>query len=252
MFGRSLQAALAPFRSLRSPKEKPENAKAKAANAEERSELHDSREKRSERQKLRSEKSEQLTEQSDHFAPKESKETEADNAKCHQPAEIEKSSDSLQVAQVPGLRIWEPKDSHSRRTLASAEQGENDCQNDRKLETKPFERPDLGQIVQAPSPAFTRSGSFEHRVRAEGHSALTSSKVKESVPCRCGVVRGKAQRSGLQGFDCEQCRNFYAATKAVPKADDLKASRHRSNHAPTCTPPGWRQCNLNASFCLAF
>lgn len=154
-----------------------------------------------------------------------------------------------QVAQVAGLRIWGGCD--PRRFVPK--EREEAGQTERTLEkleaeeqSEKSERSEAGQaafqIVQAPNPAFTRSGSFEHRVRAEGHSALTSSNVKEGVPCRC-VVRGKAQRRALQGFDCEQCRNFYAATKHIkqsgPKGDDLKASRHRMDHAPTCTPPGF-------------
>lgn len=170
-------------------------------------------------------------------------------------AETQSSSSSLkvaQVAQVAGLRIWSGRDSRRFVPKEHEEAGQTERMLE-KLEEEQSERSERSeagqaafQIVQAP-PAFTRSGSFEHRVRAEGHSASTSSNVKESVPCRC-VVRGKAQRSALQGFDCEQCRNFYAATKHIngikqsgPKGDDLKASRHRMDHAPTCTPPGWAQ-----------
>lgn len=157
--------------------------------------------------------------------------------------QAEMSSDSLKVAQVAGLKIWEPKDSRRwKRFVPKEHEGnaETPC-----LENVSGSGAELAQqIVQAPSPALNRSGSFENRVRAEGNLALTS-KIKEGVPCRCGVVRGKAQRGALKGFDCEQCQSFYAATKQTgPKPDDLKASRHRSDHAPTCTPPGHRSCHF--------
>jgi len=112
----------------------------------------------------------------------------------------EPESEALQVS---GLRIWEKK----------------------------FPKEPRSALVPLP-PAFTSD-----RVRAEGTALPNATSSGFSVPCRC-VVRGKA-RGALQGFDCEQCRNFYAATKIEPKVGDLKASRHRMDHAPTCTPPGF-------------
>ncbi len=112
-----------------------------------------------------------------------------------------------EALKVSGLRIWEKRSPKRPRSA----------------------------LVPLP-PAFTSD-----RVRAEGTAIPNGGTARTltsafSVPCRC-VVRGKA-RSALQGFDCEQCRNFYAATKIEPKVGDLKASRHRMDHAPTCTPPG--------------
>lgn len=80
----------------------------------------------------------------------------------------------------------------------------------------------------------------ERAVRAEG----SSREQEAEVPCRC-VVRGKAQRMALKGFDCEQCRNFYAATKLPGPKPDLKASRHRMGHAPSETPPGQLEALLS-------
>lgn len=125
-----------------------------------------------------------------------------------------------QLKQVAGLRIWEPRQSSTK----EFEPFGSGLKLDKDIEGIGQPRTDS---------EIKRSGSFE--VRAEGHVAP---KGKEGVPCRC-VVRGKAQRLALQGFDCEQCRNFYAATKLAPKSEDLKASRHRLEHAPTCTPPGF-------------
>jgi len=259
------KAALAPFKSLPTASEIPPRSQ--------RSELQDQDAKPScgKSAILESDESETSNRHSGKF--QESKGTGSKDAESQREETQGMSSDTLKIAKVAGLRIWEPREP-SRKKIAPKEREPNGLQNPNKLEEEQFDRSryekpkkaekakfekqvplELAQIVQtpqvppvppvppAPSPvAFTRaeSGCFD-RVRAEGQSALTS-KVNVGVPCRC-VVRGKAQRSALQGFDCEQCRNFYTATKLTklpgPKPDDLKASRHRSDHAPTCTPPGF-------------
>lgn len=256
------KAALAPFRSLTPAPKLLEAERQKLPECNEFKPSFEGSAERSER-----EKSENLTESTKMALPKskemvsDAEDTEdAEDAEDGRPPECDsragraetESSSSLkvaQVAQVAGLRIWGGRDSRRFVPKEREEAGQTERTLDKLEEqSERSERSEAGQaafqIVQAP-PAFTRSGSFEHRVWAEGHSALTSSNVKEGVPCRC-VVRGKAQRSALHGFDCEQCRNFYAATKHIngikqsgPKGDDLKASRHRMDHAPTCTPPGF-------------
>jgi len=252
------KAALAPFRSLTPASKLLEAEREKLPECYGGYELKPSFEgsERSER-----EKSEKSTESTNMVPKPKEMGSDAEDAEDGRPPECGRagaetqSSSSLkvaQVAQVAGLRIWSGRDSRRfvPKEREEAGQTERTLEKLEEEQSERSERSEAGQaafqIVQAP-PAFTRSGSFEHRVRAEGHSASTSSNVKESVPCRC-VVRGKAQRSALQGFDCEQCRNFYAATKHIngikqsgPKGDDLKASRHRMDHAPTCTPPGWAQ-----------
>lgn len=250
------KAALAPFRSLTPASKLLEAEREKLPECYGGYELKPSFEasERSER-----EKSEKSTESTNMVPKLKEMGSDAEDAEDGRPPECGRagaetqSSSSLkvaQVAQVAGLRIWSGRDSRRfvPKEREEAGQTERTLEKLEEEQSERSERSEAGQaafqIVQAP-PAFTRSGSFEHRVRAEGHSASTSSNVKESVPCRC-VVRGKAQRSALQGFDCEQCRNFYAATKHIngikqsgPKGDDLKASRHRMDHAPTCTPPGF-------------
>eukprot|EP00438_Fugacium_kawagutii_P030893 Skav215846 [mRNA] locus=scaffold1630:140135:143944:- [translate_table: standard] len=204
-------------------------------------------------EKLSSEKSRESS------AAKPGCEESKENGKLAEPpgstalVQAEMSSDSLKVAQVAGLKIWEPKDTSRRWKRFVPKELEGNAEMPCLENVSEGSAEVAHQIVQAPSPALNRSGSFENRVRAEGTLALTSltSKFKESVPCRCGVVRGKAQRSALKGFDCEQCQSFYAATKQPgPKPDDLKASRHRSDHAPTCTPPGDRATFLKLELLL--
>lgn len=74
-------------------------------------------------------------------------------------------------------------------------------------------------------------------VRAEGRAAAALVPSKSKVLCRC-VVRGRDARMALQGFDCEQCRAFYQATGIDP-GGGLKSSRHRYQHPPKETPPGF-------------
>mmetsp|Transcript_56482 Transcript_56482/g.134888 ORF Transcript_56482/g.134888 Transcript_56482/m.134888 type:complete len:325 (+) Transcript_56482:62-1036(+) len=107
---------------------------------------------------------------------------------------------SLANLKIAGLRVWEP--AKEPRDLA-----------------KCFV-PDQGKGELA-----IRSRSFDGEV------------VKEGPPCRC-VVRGK-QRLALKGYDCEQCRNFFAVTKGPKTGQSCNSSRHRMDHAPTCTPPGF-------------
>jgi hypothetical protein len=110
----------------------------------------------------------------------------------------------------------------------------------------PLPAPEVDVTVAEPArpgdakerPALWRAPTI---VRAAGKDAMLAPE-DQGVPCRC-VVRGKENRLLLQGFDCEQCRKYYQATKgvggrteaALPKA----SSRHRFRHAPTCTPPGF-------------
>merc|ERR1712217_1006588 len=68
------------------------------------------------------------------------------------------------------------------------------------------------------------------------------------MPCRC-VVRNREVRLGLPGFDCEMCRSFYGAVAGTIDGTGAMAeraaracraaSRHRLEHAPVCTPPGF-------------
>ncbi|GMH83145.1 hypothetical protein TL16_g09498 [Triparma laevis f. inornata] len=57
------------------------------------------------------------------------------------------------------------------------------------------------------------------------------------------VIRGKDQRRAMQGYDCEECKNFFSAicdssNGAFDKKEMLKqCSRHKSNWVPTQTPP---------------
>lgn len=77
-------------------------------------------------------------------------------------------------------------------------------------------------------------------VRAGGRIAAPAAPQKGQVLCRC-VVRGKEARLGLKAFDCDQCQAFYKATGvAVSSKPPVRAaSRHRFEHAPTSTPPGF-------------
>lgn len=205
------KAALAPFRSLTPASKLLEAEREKLPECYGGYELKPSFEasERSER-----EKSEKSTESTNMVPKPKEMGSDAEDAEDGRPPECGRagaetqSSSSLkvaQVAQVAGLRIWSGRDSRRfvPKEREEAGQTERTLEKLEEEQSERSERSEAGQaafqIVQAP-PAFTRSGSFEHRVRAEGHSASTSSNVKESVPCRC-VVRGKAQRSALQGFD---------------------------------------------------
>eukprot|EP00927_Polykrikos_kofoidii_P054100 TRINITY_DN4857_c0_g1_i2.p1 TRINITY_DN4857_c0_g1~~TRINITY_DN4857_c0_g1_i2.p1 ORF type:complete len:782 (+),score=171.44 TRINITY_DN4857_c0_g1_i2:86-2431(+) len=124
----------------------------------------------------------------------------------------------------------------------------------------------------APSPLPTAASRPARAVRAQGHDPTTAAAAAvgsgrgSGPPCRC-TVRDRNSRMALPAFDCEQCRSFYDATGVIPGgcertsnahgvsggagADGAvaaqaaawrhgpKASRHRFEHAPACTPPGF-------------
>ena len=141
------------------------------------------------------------------------------------------------MRQIAGLRIWEPlppapptsEPVNAIVAWDSSNAGANAA--------------DAGGQPEAPASTLCRSSSrtVEAHVRAEGLNVSTSSPHHaRGAPCRC-VVRGKEQRQALPGHDCEMCRRFYAAT-GITGANGVvagpKSSRHRSEHAPTNTPPG--------------
>eukprot|EP00927_Polykrikos_kofoidii_P054099 TRINITY_DN4857_c0_g1_i1.p1 TRINITY_DN4857_c0_g1~~TRINITY_DN4857_c0_g1_i1.p1 ORF type:complete len:773 (+),score=162.47 TRINITY_DN4857_c0_g1_i1:86-2404(+) len=120
----------------------------------------------------------------------------------------------------------------------------------------------------APSPLPTAASRPARAVRAQGHDPTTAAAAavgsgRGGPPCRC-TVRDKNSRMALPAFDCEQCRSFYDATGVIPGGCERssnahgasggdgavtaqaaawrhgpKASRHRFEHAPACTPPGF-------------
>lgn len=131
-----------------------------------------------------------------------------------------------ELRQIAGLRIWEPIQPPTPTEATNALVASNlpaHAQHGR-------EEPALYTVGRS------SSRSFEPQVRAEGQNAAPSPiQPTSGALCRC-VVRGKEQRLALPGHDCEMCRRFYAAA-GVGSA--LKSSRHRSEHAPTNTPPGF-------------
>lgn len=97
----------------------------------------------------------------------------------------------------------------------------------------------------APLVPFAPGRSADRSVRADGRVAAAAAAVLRGgvgVPCRCSV-RNRDQRLALQGYDCEQCRDFYKAAGVAPEAVAFRrgptASRHRFEHAPTSTPEGF-------------
>ena len=49
------------------------------------------------------------------------------------------------------------------------------------------------------------------------------------------VVRGKREREGMQGFRCEQCKEFYDALGLEPH----RCSKHKLHRPPPDTPDGF-------------
>ncbi|CAE7818360.1 cdkal1 [Symbiodinium sp. CCMP2456] len=129
----------------------------------------------------------------------------------------------IELRQIAGLRIWEPIQPPTEATNAVVA-------SNLPADAERREEPALYTVGRS------SSRSFEPQVRAEGqHAAPSPIQPTSGALCRC-VVRGKEQRLALPGHDCEMCRRFYAAA-GVGSA--LKSSRHRSEHAPTNTPPGF-------------
>jgi len=159
------------------------------------------------------------------------------------PAEVPRGAALENLKDIPGLRIWETKPEllpieappapAPVVTRHAAPEGAEDVPGLRVWEPVP---------IEAPPPPLPAPDAQEFlKVRAEGRLAMKSS--VRGLPCRC-VVRGRDQRAALQGFDCEQCRSFHQATGvqiAAAKSwqQGPKSSRHRLEHAPTDTPPGF-------------
>lgn len=155
------------------------------------------------------------------------------------------------LVQVPGLRILEiagPR-GHAGRTRGCGPANGPRC--------PPLAAATVAGAGSGNETAAVKSVDVEcpapRVVRAEGLAAAAAMAVPPSgVPCRC-VVRNKEARLGLQAFDCEQCRGFFNATCSVGGKGSsvaavaaraawrtaLRASRHRFEHAPTSTPPGF-------------
>jgi len=159
------------------------------------------------------------------------------------PAEVPRGAALENLKDIPGLRIWETKPEPlpieappaPAPVVArhAASEGVKDVPGLRVWEPVPIEAP--------PPPLPAPDVQEFMKVRAEGRLAMKSN--VRGPPCRC-VVRGRDQRAALQGFDCEQCRNFHQATGvqiAAAKSwqQGPKSSRHRLEHAPTDTPPGF-------------
>jgi hypothetical protein len=59
------------------------------------------------------------------------------------------------------------------------------------------------------------------------------------------VVRGKAAREGLNGYQCKECGDFFDAVfggegaKFYNRCDFVSCSRHRARHTPPSTPDGF-------------
>lgn len=161
-------------------------------------------------------------------------------------AEVEQNpSNTLQdLDGVPGLRIYElrPKGSAGAPAAVSPNAGAAKC-TAAPLQSSGPSSPDAPPV---PAPPAAHAVPFR-AVRAEGRVAALANEGEKGAPCRC-VVRDKASRQRLQGFDCEHCRSFYNATggcgpapSGAPQVARLasKASRHRFEHPPVSTPPGF-------------
>eukprot|EP01138_Halocafeteria_seosinensis_P014235 gb/GECG01014534.1/.p1 GENE.gb/GECG01014534.1/~~gb/GECG01014534.1/.p1 ORF type:complete len:516 (+),score=75.02 gb/GECG01014534.1/:1-1548(+) len=55
------------------------------------------------------------------------------------------------------------------------------------------------------------------------------------------VVRNRDEREAMRGFNCDQCRQFYAnlGSKELEEAAVQCSSRHRHHHTPPSTPDGY-------------
>jgi len=113
----------------------------------------------------------------------------------------------------------------------------------------------LAIVVAEDAAAGAAQGPPQRAVRAEGMAAVAAAAAMPppaGPPCR-HVVRGKEARLALAAFDCDQCRAFFQATGGTGAGHASAASiaaraawgraprgsRHRFEHAPTNTPPGF-------------
>lgn len=90
-------------------------------------------------------------------------------------------------------------------------------------------------------------GPREAAAMTECRTAMLARAPSGGIPCRC-VVRSREARSSLRAFDCEQCRRFHSAVDKLEGREAcgtstrliaLRASRHRFEHTPAHTPPGF-------------
>ena len=143
-----------------------------------------------------------------------------------------------QIAGIAGLRIWEPTESAEPAPLPAPLPAPPREPTDAIVAWNPPTDADRGHHGRpdalASNVCRSSSRTFEV-VRAEANGIPSPVQNASGAPCRC-VVRGKEQRLALPGHDCEMCRRFYAAAGVGPLGP--KSSRHRSEHAPTSTPPG--------------
>lgn len=106
---------------------------------------------------------------------------------------------------------------------------EADCQEDPKV-LEPLQQKPPVPAAQVPTAQTVRARAVDLVAAAKGQKGV--------IPCRC-VVRKQSMRNKLQGFDCELCRGFYNATGQRAATAPMKSSRHRFEHPPVSTPPGF-------------
>lgn len=150
-------------------------------------------------------------------------------------------SQALSGLDVPGLRVFQRQ--RNRNTEESqVPLGQPD----------PYGNADESQRLGGVVVAFERVAPAleppRQVVRAQGrHEGEMPPPPPGTVPSR-STVRKRDEREALPAFDCEQCREFYQATGRMPSScaeakavstGKLKSSRHRYEHAPACTPPGF-------------
>eukprot|EP01138_Halocafeteria_seosinensis_P014236 gb/GECG01014535.1/.p1 GENE.gb/GECG01014535.1/~~gb/GECG01014535.1/.p1 ORF type:complete len:124 (+),score=6.72 gb/GECG01014535.1/:1-372(+) len=84
---------------------------------------------------------------------------------------------------------------------------------------------------------------FAPQVPTRDDTEATSSSKPRGEPSHryTEVVRNRDEREAMRGFNCDQCRQFYAnlGSKELEEAAVQCSSRHRHHHTPPSTPDGY-------------
>jgi hypothetical protein len=100
-----------------------------------------------------------------------------------------------------------------------------------QLET--ISKPPMPPPVQSATRA--RSNANEDGIiRAKARDVVQKAQEVDRPNAR-EVVRGKRDREAMQGFQCDQCKQFYEATGIMPE----RCSKHKLHRPPPDTPEGF-------------
>ena len=129
----------------------------------------------------------------------------------------------------------EPRNSRERLDRRERSDRRDDRRRDGRMEEE------VGRNSNQSSSNYASSSSKKHKVPKNPYEKSSKSNSNEPTFAYQEVVRGRANREALPGYDCEECRKFLNAIGDGYDRDQIiqQCSRHRSRHAPPSTPDGF-------------